>query len=251
MSAEPVRLYEESNDNLPWLPLPEKGWREFRILPPEKTFLKTFEDLPFDQYAPHCQRYRRFSQFKMSCFANSWMPALLPHRPFIQSAEYNQHSGGILREFEPLKCNIEPYVDEVFSMLKIDPDRFYHLDVHQYRVCATPGAEGISVPEGPHRDGQQYVVVLVFRRHQITGAECRLYDPKTGQPFYKIMLEENEGIVLDDEKLLHNATNIKTAGGQDGHRDYLVLNINEWEKRRYGEAFECAMSDTMFSSILD
>jgi len=221
-----------------WPAIPKKGWKEFRILPPQDSFLSTFGDLVFDQYAPHCQRYRRFSQFKARFSDGFWTFDLLPHRPFIQSAEYNKFSGGILREFEPLKCDAEPYLDEVLSLLQTDSSREYHLDVHQYRVYATGEAKGISVPEGPHRDGQQCVVILVFRRHRITGAEMTLHDPLTLEPFHRTVIGENAGVALDDEKMLHDASDIIAVGAERGHRDYVVLNINEWGKRRYGEAFE-------------
>jgi len=234
----PVRKSEIRLDDLSWLTMPEKGWKEFRFLPAQKAFLETFENLVFDQYAPHCQRYRRFSQFKVVASHDSWALSELPHRPFIQSARYNEFSGGILRHFEPLQCDIAPYINDVFSSLTINTSRTYHLDVHQYRVCATPQANGISVPEGCHRDGQQCVAILVFRRHLITGAEMSLCDPATGQALYKTVLGENTGIVLDDEKILHDASPIAATGSEPGYRDYVVLNINEWEKRRYGEEFE-------------
>jgi hypothetical protein len=221
-----------------WPAIPEKGWQRFRILPPQQSFLHSFDDLVFDHYAPHCQRYRRFSQFKASFVDGLWEFALLPHRPFIQSAQYNSFSGGILRHFEPLACDISPYLDEVLALLRTNTQHAYHLDVHQYRVNATAETNGISVPEGPHRDGQQCVVILVFRRHNINGAELSLHDPVTKEAFYKTIVGENEGVVLDDEKMLHNASPITATGANKGYRDYVILNINEWSERRYGEDFE-------------
>jgi hypothetical protein len=139
------------SEDVPWFNLPEEAWIDFAIPPPTQAFLNSFDHLVHDQYAPYAQRERRFSQYKASFTGTEWAFSLLPHRPFIQSADYNSYSGGILREFEPisLDCDMAPYIQHIFNLLKIEPLRDYHLDIHQYRVFATLEAAGTSVPEGP------------------------------------------------------------------------------------------------------
>jgi hypothetical protein len=90
----------------------------------------------------------------------------------------------------------------------------------------------------PHRDGQECVAILVFRRHLISGAELRLIDAKTQQIFARTVVGENRGIVLDDHKMMHDASPVTATSSDKGFRDYVVININPWENRRYGEEFE-------------
>ena len=90
------------------------------------------------------------------------------HRPHYQGLEYNKLVGGIERWFEP----IEPAVAagatfgavvafglELYGRLKPDVD--WHIEAHQFRIEARPEAAGQPTPEGVHRDGVDYVIVML------------------------------------------------------------------------------------------
>ncbi len=218
--------------------MPSEGWLKFKLSPPDKTLLDSFNNLVADQYAPHCQRYRRFSQYKITSVDENWSLEKLPHRPFIQSAKFNSHSGGILRHFEPLEIDVSKPVAEIMDRLNADKFQEFHLDVNQYRVYANENAQGISVPEGMHQDGHALVGILVYRRHLIEGSELTLHRLEDREMFLKTIVEENEAIVIEDEKMYHNATNVSATTKETGFRDYIVVNINRWEDRRYGPEFE-------------
>lgn len=167
-----------------------------------------------------------------------WALEKLPHRPFIQSVKFNSHSGGILRHFQPLECDVTQHVADIMEQIKADKDREFHLDVNQYRVYATQIMQGVSVPEGMHQDGHEIVGIMVYRRQSINGAELSLHRLDTREIFIKTIIQENEAIVIEDEKMLHDATNVTASSTEIGVRDYIVVNINSWENRRYGPEFE-------------
>ncbi len=228
----------------PWPGMPDQGWLgKFTLPEPSRALLDSFDNLPADRYAPNAQRERRFAQYlAFFNYKRELLLRRLPDRPFIQSAQYNPLSGGIPREFAPIEpqCDVTPYIEQLFTLLQIDRSRKYHLDVHQYRVYGTPDAAGMSVPEGPHMDGMNLVFILVVRRHEITdkSAEFSLIDPVTRQTFFTTVVGEGEGIGLDDQKMLHDASPVIAAGPERGYRDYIVVNVNLLDERRYGRRHE-------------
>ncbi|NDE89849.1 MAG: hypothetical protein EB059_01720 [Alphaproteobacteria bacterium] len=217
--------------------LPACGYLTTPIPVPNPAFLDHFNHLPTDDYAPHAQRQRRFSQYKGMWNNAAWQAELLPCLPFVQYNTGNPMIEGIERHFEPINpaCRVDSYINNVLSTIGADKEQPYHLDVHQYRVYATREMDGLAVPEGRHQDGQECVAILVFKRHAIEGAELSLFDLETGNPFHTTIIEENQMIFFDDRIMTHDATRIQLAGKSDkGFRDYMVMNINPWNTRRYG-----------------
>jgi len=75
----------------------------------------------------------------------------------------------------------------------------------QVRVITDKSITGITVPEGPHRDGHDYVMNAVFRRHRISGGVSQLMPTGGGPPFFEDVLQENEAIIFEDTRMWHNA----------------------------------------------
>jgi len=215
------------------------GWVTFDITPPSVECLQSFNQLSPDRYAENCNRSRLFSQFKAVCQNGGWFLEKLEHRPFVQSKEHNPHSGGISREFDPVEHDFSDLVLKCFEKLKIDSDQQYQLDLHQYRVEAKQALKGDPVPEGPHQDGHELVGIIVLKRQNVVGAENSLFH-LGGEKFKELTLQENQCLFLEDGKMLHDATPIAVENLEEGdaYRDYVVININRWDNRRYGEDFE-------------
>ncbi|MCE7578150.1 2OG-Fe dioxygenase family protein [Aliivibrio fischeri] len=198
----------------------------------------SFNYLKKDQYAPHARRYRRFSQFKVY-FDDKWVFELLPHRPLIQSKSINTASGGIAREFEPMDTDPSKVMGDIFEKLCIDKSRAWHLDINQYRVYGSKSEQGVSVPEGRHRDGHQFVQIIVFERKDITGSVLSLYNTLSEEkPRFSDVILPGEAILINDEQVFHDATPVLGTKEIDGYRDYFSTALNYWENRNYGEKFE-------------
>lgn len=115
------------------------------------------------------------------------------------------------------------------------------INVNQIRVVAKGEYRGVAVPEGPHRDGHEYSIIAVVRRKNVTEGETQVIDPITNQVIHRQTLEENQAIIIDDERYIHYATDIepatgdwRLATGDSGYRDIWVVEINRWENRAYG-----------------
>jgi hypothetical protein len=101
------------------------------------------------------------------------------------------------------------------------PAARWHAEVHQFRID-TAGGVGRPTPEGAHRDGVDFVAVVLVGRHGIKGGETRVFqtDAPAGERF---TLEEPwSALLLDDTRVIHESTPIQPTG-EAGYRDTLVI----------------------------
>lgn len=217
-------------------------YRVIDIPAPSPQVLAEFETLPPDQFTGGRQRFRRFSQYRLAFSedAGVWQLELLPHRPFLQPRMVNGLVGGVQRPFEPLRIDPEPQLRAGAEALDLDRSQAWQVNVHQCRVIVTPDIAGVSVPEGPHRDGHAYGMLAVFARHNITGGTNQLFPTGGGEPFFEVTLQPNEALVYDDGAMWHTATDIVGLDEHGGHRDLWIVAFNRWADRKYGEEFERA-----------
>ncbi len=84
---------------------------------------------------------------------------------------------------------------------------------------------GRPTPEGAHRDGVDFVVVMLVARKAVKGGETRVFDANGPQGLRFVMHEPLTTLLLDDARVIHETTPIlpQQAGALDGHRDTLVL----------------------------
>jgi hypothetical protein len=216
----------------------KRNYARFKVPPLSKQAMLEFETLVLDPHAGGKQRYRRFSQFKIRFENGEWRCELLPHRPFIQSKNYNGIVGGVQRRFEPIRFDPTPQVAAGALAARLDVDQVYQINVHQVRVVTNRSIQGVTVPEGPHRDGHDFVMNAIFARHNIIGGVSQLMPTGGGACFFEDILCKNEAIIMADDKMWHNATDIRPATDAGGHRDIMIISFNAWERRRYGEEFE-------------
>ncbi|MGW7313780.1 2OG-Fe dioxygenase family protein [Streptomyces sp. NPDC054865] len=218
----------------------ERPFRVIDLPEPGPEVLVEFGELPLDEFTGGRQRYRRFGQYRMffEQSGGTWALELLPHRPFVQPRLVNGFVGGVPRPFAPLRFDPSPQIAAGAKALGLDRDRDWQVNVHQCRVVSRPGIDGVSVPEGPHRDGHQYGMIAVFGRHNIAGGTNQLMPTGGGDPFFEVTLEPNQALVYEDGELWHHATDIVANDTSGGHRDLWIVAFNDWDNRRYGEEFE-------------
>ncbi len=202
--------------------------------------MESFNHMPRDGHSLKRLRHIRLSQYFGYREEEQWIFALLPKRKYIQSAEYIRlaESGGVLRHREQLECDPSALMSAVLDALPLDPHDRYHINVNQIRVTANAEFNGVTVTEGPHRDGHEFSVVVVAGRHNVRGGETQIIDPASRAVVHRDVLGENQAALIDDERYIHNATDIEPVEGSSGHRDIWVIEINRWHKRAYGPAHE-------------
>lgn len=186
----------------------------------------SWDDLPIDNFLRDGGRYRR--RRHASFIVNGATITQTPHRPHWQPLEYNALHGGMQRLFEPIApatihhpvwAPLLQAIGDVCSSLKgAQP---WYVEAHQFRIDTSNGI-GRPTPEGAHRDGVDFVAILLVARERVKGGESRIFeaDSSNGQRF--TLMAPWTLLLLDDERVIHESTPIQpTAEG--GHRDTLVL----------------------------
>ena len=187
---------------------------------------ESWDRLPPDTYLRDGGRYRRR---RHSCFViDAGRIVQAPHRAHFQPRDYNALHGGMRRWFEPVEPQVVALpawagllrgITGLCSSLRPAPS--WHVEAHQFRIDTSDGI-GRPTPEGAHRDGVDFVAVLVVDRCAIKGGETRVFqaDGPAGQRF--TLSEPWTLLLLDDARVIHESTPIQPTGGH-GHRDTLVL----------------------------
>jgi hypothetical protein len=192
------------------------------------TFAPTWNDLPPDRYLRDGGRYRRR---RHACFVvdgEVLRPA--PHRAHWQPVEYNALHGGLERWFEPMHDAVvaSPAWHALLTGLArtasaIKGAQPWYVEAHQFRIDTTDGI-GRPTPEGAHRDGVDYVAVILVDRVGVKGGETRVFQAQGPAGIRFTLSEPFSLLMLDDERVIHESTPIQPVeGGGAGHRDTLVL----------------------------
>ncbi|RZA22288.1 MAG: hypothetical protein EOP93_00335 [Lysobacteraceae bacterium] len=186
----------------------------------------SWDDLRPDDYLRDGGRYRKR---RHSCFvAEGASLQQAPHRMHWQSVDYNALHGGMERWFEPMEPAVVAQAAWTKLLLALAgvcsarmPVPRWFIEAHQFRIDTTDGL-GRPTPEGAHRDGVDFVAVMLVAREGIKGGETRVFEANgpDGQRF--TLSEPWSLMLLDDARMIHESTPIQPLDGY-GHRDTLVL----------------------------
>jgi hypothetical protein len=198
-------------------------------------FAESWNDLGLDRFMADGGRYRRrrFAAFSASPDPDS--PGGLarkPHQPHYQSRDYNGLNGGVQRWFEPVLDAVaeHPVTQGVlreglalFHPLTVDPPRSWHVELHQFRIEAGDGEAGLPTPEGAHRDGVDWVIVMLVDRQNVASGVTDIFG-NDGARLGAFTLEQpRDAVFLDDHRVMHGVTAISPlAPGAPARRDVLV-----------------------------
>jgi hypothetical protein len=193
---------------------------------------QSWEHLPRDEYLRDGGRYR---SRRHSCFVQSRSPpalASVPQRAHWQPTEYNALHGGMRRWFEPVAAAVRgaaawqqllSSLGELFAALR--PVSRWHIEAHQFRIDTGAGI-GRPTPEGAHRDGVDFVAVVLVGRRGVRGGETRVFDAHGSAGVRFTMLEPWSMLLMDDARVIHETTPIQAEDGV-GVRDTLVITYRE------------------------
>lgn len=189
-------------------------------------FRNDWNDLPLDTYLRDGGRYR---SRRHSCFiAAPDGVQQVPHRAHWQSQDYNALHGGMQRMFEPIRPDTvsQPAWTALLQVLgglctALSRAQPWYVEAHQFRIDTSDGI-GRPTPEGAHRDGVDFVAVILVGRERIKGGETRVFqaDGPDGQRF--TLTEPWSLLFLDDARVIHESTPIQPVD-EAGHRDTLVI----------------------------
>jgi hypothetical protein len=186
----------------------------------------SWNDLPPDEHMRDGGRYRRR---RHSCFiVEGERLEQVPHRAHWQPLEYNALHGGLERWFEPMRPEVvrQPAWSRLLTGLSAHCSTLkgaqpWFVEAHQFRIDTTDGI-GRPTPEGAHRDGVDFVAVLLVGREGIKGGETRVFEADGPAGLRFTMSEPWTTLLLDDARVVHESTPIQPVAA-GAHRDTLVL----------------------------
>jgi hypothetical protein len=204
----------------------ENIWQEFR---------QSWNNLELDRYMNDQgkYRYRRYSVFHYNNLSRRLLEK--PGQPHYQQAKFNQLNGGINRYYKSLENNTKEnlvFVSIIDCCIKIftelNPNQNWHLEVHQFRIMTNSNFCGLPTPEGIHRDGVDYVLIMLIGKENVMGGESYIYDNQE-KPILNYILEKPlDCVFLDDIHLKHSVSPISPdLKEKEGYRDTLVVTFKK------------------------
>ena len=187
-----------------------------------------WNDLPAD---PHLRdggsyRFRRHASLRLT--ADGSAIAQRVERAHWQPLDYNALHGGFERWFAPVTD--AALADPLLLGLILGLGRVCSecagrslpfVEVHQFRIDTAAGI-GRPTPEGAHRDGVDFVAVILIDRVDVRGGESRIFEANGPAGIRFTLLDPGSAVLLDDARVIHETTPLQPDGAS-GHRDTLVL----------------------------
>jgi len=191
-------------------------------------FRASWNDLALDTYMADGGRYRRRRHAVFAVDDNAIVR--MPHQPHYQSLDYNTLNGGIPRWFEPITEGDGPslhtiieFCQRLFGSLVPAPLR-WHVEVHQFRIEARPDVKGLPTPEGLHRDGVDYVLVLLVDRQNIGSGTTTIHGLDRRLLGSFTLTEPCDAALVDDARVFHGVTPVEPVDlDLPAYRDVLVV----------------------------
>lgn len=194
-------------------------------------FAASWNDMPLDTHLPDGHRYRRRRHATLSAQPGAGRFTVEPHRPHYQAREYNALVGGIERWFEPIRAQVlsGPSFQAILGFcLRLfggfKPAAAWHIECHQFRIEARRDAEGLPTPEGVHRDGVDYVLVLLVGRENIESGTTTIHALDGSMLGSFTLSAPLDSALVDDSRVMHGVTAVRPVDpSRPAYRDVLVV----------------------------
>jgi hypothetical protein len=154
------------------------------------------------------------------------------HQPHYQSLDYNPLHGGIARWFAPVASEVGEsdsvrtilaFCRTLFSILA-PTIRVWRIEVHQFRIEARSGEQGRPTPEGLHRDGVDFVLVLLVNRRNIASGTTTIHALEGRRLGHFTLTDPLDAALVDDKRVAHGVTPVDALDPtQPAYRDVLVV----------------------------
>ena len=193
-------------------------------------FKDSWDDLPLDGHMADKGRYRR-RRHAVYVIRDDGRIERQPAQPHFQAIDYNPLNGGIERMFEPIhelvgkgptmRC-ILGWCASLFGAMRPHVD--WHVEVHQFRIEAQGSLSGQPTPEGMHRDGVDYVLVLMVQRRNIDSGTTMIGDDEQGFFDSFTLTDPFDAALVNDRRVFHGVTPVSAHDTtKPAYRDVLVV----------------------------
>ena len=194
-------------------------------------FAASWNDLAPDTYLATLGRHRRRRHAVYSADASGIRRE--PHQPHYQSLAYNTLQGDMERWFEPVQADgpslrcILGFCHGFFGALAPQVMR-WHVETHQFRIEARAGEAGAPTPEGVHRDGVDFVLVLLIERSNIESGTTTIHAADGRLLGSFTLAHPFDAALVDDARVFHGVTPVTPLDpAQPAHRDVLVVTFRD------------------------
>jgi len=199
------------------------------------SFVESWNDLEVDTYMADGGRYRRRRHAAYGATRDSAIRRRA-HQPHIQAPEYNPLHGGIVRWFEPISTEVGDgatlrtilaFCQSLFGSLA-PAAASWHIEVHQFRIEARAEAAGLPTPEGVHRDGVDYVLVMLVSRVNIESGTTTIHAPDGALLGSFTLAAPFDAALVDDHRVAHGVTPVRPVDpARPAYRDVLVVTFRK------------------------
>ena len=194
-------------------------------------FAASWDRLALDTYMADGGRYRkrRHAVFEAG---SKGLIVRAAHQPHYQGLDYNPLNGGVERWFEPVEPDASsgPTMTTILGFCRdlfgaLSPKTLaWHVEAHQFRIEARVGETGQPTPEGMHRDGVDYVLVLLVKRNNIASGTTTITDLSRTPLGSFTLTEPFDAALVDDARAFHGVTPVEPVDPrQPAYRDVLVV----------------------------
>lgn len=202
-----------------------------------ESFSSSWCDLGVDHYMADGGRYRRrrYATFLL----NARGAFLQPRQPHYQTLDYNPLNGGVERWFEPVESKVieSPILRAIMQLVyqvvtELAAPHFlpvmWHVEMHQFRIEARLGQVGFPTPEGIHRDGVDWICVVMIKRENIAFGETSIYNLHHQCVSKFALMHALDTAFINDHRVYHGVTAIEVVEpDQPAYRDVLVLTLRK------------------------
>ncbi len=210
------------------------------------TFADSWNRLAPDPYLARKQmaRRRRHGRFEAVC-SNAATPPVVrrtANGPHYQSLTYNPLQGGIKRHFEPIEgalgdsatlCGLIGFGAALFHQVAQHPSaaqgdeaarRRWAIETHQFRITPTVESQGYPTPEGSHRDGVDFVLVMMVHRQNLREGTTTITDAAGNSLGAFTLTDRFDVALVDDRRVWHGVTPVHPVDPNTvSHRDVIVI----------------------------
>ncbi len=197
-----------------------------------RDFAASWNALEVDAYMADHGRYRR-RRHAVYTLAADGTAVRQPHQPHFQARAYNPLHGDIERWFEP----VLPAIGAGASLATVlrwcarhfgaqAPCAAWRAEVHQFRIEARAGEPGKPTPEGVHRDGVDWVLVLLVARENIESGTTTVHTDDGRLLGSFTLTRPFDSALVDDHRIRHGVTPVTPFDpARPAWRDVLVVTL--------------------------
>jgi hypothetical protein len=200
-------------------------------------FLDSWNRLEQDQYMADGGKYRKRRHATYAIQNAGEAARLMPYQPHYQTADYNPLNGGVARYFAPILDDLHhsltlaallEFGNSIFS--QITGNHHWHIELHQFRIEARDGKLGKPTPEGVHRDGVDFVIVVMIKRVNIDSGATTIFDPDNRLLGEFTLRETFDMVLVNDRQVYHGVTPITPLDtSTEAFRDVFVITFKNRE----------------------